>query len=142
MSGMVALGGRMVELERQEALDLVAGVQLGRVAFSHRALPTIRPVNHLVDGGDIIIRTHAGSVLMGHALVSDVVAYEVDQIDPVERTGWSVVITGTATRVSDASELVEFQKLLTPWVEGDLGQVVRIRPGIVTGYRLVQGAGS
>ncbi|KUL24688.1 hypothetical protein ADL12_36420 [Streptomyces regalis] len=128
----------MVELSRVEALDLLGTVQLGRVAFTDQALPAIRPVNHLVVEGDIIVRTHGGSALLGRALLSEVVAYEADEIDPVTRTGWSVLVTGTATRVADAAELARYQGLLTPWIEAEMGQVVRIRPEIVSGYRLVR----
>ncbi|MFE7276106.1 pyridoxamine 5'-phosphate oxidase family protein [Streptomyces sp. NPDC057623] len=129
---------RMVELSRDEALKLLGTVPLGRVAFTDQALPTIRPVNHLVIEGDIIVRTHDGSALLGRALLSEVVAYEADEIDPATRTGWSVVVTGTATRVADAAELAHYQRLLTPWVDAEVGQVVRIRPEIVSGYRLVR----
>ncbi|XUL91667.1 pyridoxamine 5'-phosphate oxidase family protein [Streptomyces galilaeus] len=128
----------MVELSRDEALKLLGTVQLGRVAFTDQALPTIRPVNHLMDEGDIIVRTHGGSALSGRALVSEVVAYEADEIDPTVRTGWSVVITGIATRVADAGELARYQRLLMPWINAEMGQVVRIRPEIVSGYRLVR----
>ena len=126
----------MVELSRDEALKLLGTVHLGRVAFTEQALPAIRPVNHLVDDGDIIVRTHGGSALLGRALQSEVVAYEADEIDAATRTGWSVVVTGTATRVTDRGALTRYQSLLMPWVGAEMGQVVRIRPEIVSGYRL------
>ena len=106
------------------------------VPATDQALPAIRPVNHLVDDGDIIVRTHGGSALLGRALQSEVVAYEADEIDAATRTGWSVVVTGTATRVTDRGALTRYQSLLMPWVGAEMGQVVRIRPEIVSGYRL------
>jgi nitroimidazol reductase NimA-like FMN-containing flavoprotein (pyridoxamine 5'-phosphate oxidase superfamily) len=127
----------MVELSRSEALKLLGTVQLGRVAFTEQALPAIRPVNHLVDEGDIIVRTHGGSALLGRALLSEVVAYEADEIDAATRTGWSVVVTGTATRVVEPGALARYQSLLMPWIDAEMGQVVRIQPEIVSGYRLV-----
>ncbi|MEU6260859.1 pyridoxamine 5'-phosphate oxidase family protein [Streptomyces sp. NPDC047043] len=132
-----ASSARMVELSRDEALKLLGTVQLGRVAFSDQALPAIRPVNHVVEEGDIIVRTHGGSALLVRALQSEVVAYEADEIDPVTRTGWSVVVTGTATRVVDPAALTRYERLLVPWVATEMGHVVRIRPEIVNGYRLV-----
>lgn len=48
---------RMRELDRAEALRLVATVSLGRIVFTQHALPAVRPVNHLVEGEDIIVRT-------------------------------------------------------------------------------------
>lgn len=132
----------MVELRRDEALKLLGTIHLGRVAFTERALPAIRPVNHLVDAGDIIVRTHGGSGLLGRTLASEVVAYEADEIDAATRTGWSVVVTGAATRVVDPAALDRYQRLLTPWVDAEMELVVRIRPDIVSGYRLVGGTRS
>jgi nitroimidazol reductase NimA-like FMN-containing flavoprotein (pyridoxamine 5'-phosphate oxidase superfamily) len=129
-------GAHLVVLSRGEALRLLASVSLGRVGFTQQALPAIRPVNHLVDRGVVVIRTHSGSALLNHSLRSEVVAYEADDIDPATHTGWSVVVTGVATRVTDAEELARYQRLLTPWSGAAAGDVVRIEPELVTGYRL------
>ncbi|WP_405959638.1 pyridoxamine 5'-phosphate oxidase family protein [Streptomyces sp. NBC_00024] len=59
--------------------------------------------------------------LLGRAALSEVVAYEADDLDPVTRTGWSVVVTGTASRVLDPAELTRYQAALTSWVEGGHG---------------------
>lgn len=40
-------------------------VSLGRIVFTRHALPTVRPVNHVLDHGDIVIRTHDGSAVGG-----------------------------------------------------------------------------
>ncbi|MFE2964420.1 pyridoxamine 5'-phosphate oxidase family protein [Streptomyces sp. NPDC059340] len=63
--------GHMVELSCNEALKLLGTVQLGRVALTDQALPAIRPVNHLVDEGEIIVRTHGGSALLGRTPASE-----------------------------------------------------------------------
>jgi hypothetical protein len=41
----------MIELGREESLALPASVPMGSIGFTQRALPVIRLVNHLVDGG-------------------------------------------------------------------------------------------
>jgi hypothetical protein len=46
----------LTELTRGQSLCLLASVRLGRIVFTHRALPAIRPVNHILDGEDIVIR--------------------------------------------------------------------------------------
>lgn len=131
---------RMVELGRDEALKLLAKAPLRRVVFSHQALPAIRPVNHLVEAnGDIVIRTRTGAALLGRAAISEVVAYEADDLDPATRTGWSVVVTGAARPVPDPAELVRYLTVLLPWVDSEMDRVVRIRADIVRGYRLVGG---
>ncbi|MET8247652.1 pyridoxamine 5'-phosphate oxidase family protein [Streptomyces sp. NPDC005202] len=129
-------GARMVQLSREEALKLLASVPLGRIGFTQHALPAIRPVNHVVHAGAVVIRTHTGSALLNHSLRTEVVAYEADEIDPATHTGWSVVVTGLATRVTDPDDLARYQGLLVPWIDAGMAYVVRIVPELVTGYRL------
>src|SRR5690242_16473118 len=50
-------GRELAELPKDESLRLLASVPFGRVVFTARALPAVRPVNHMIDGGRIIIRT-------------------------------------------------------------------------------------
>jgi hypothetical protein len=133
---------RLIELDRVEAMALLAAAAYGRVVFTHRALPAIRPVNHVVDGDDIIIRTRL-SAPVGTAAARRtgiVVAYEADEIDPWLRLGWSVVATGYATAVTDPDEIARLERLLTPWVDMGTDLVIRIRPEIVTGFRLAETA--
>ncbi|MBE8471900.1 pyridoxamine 5'-phosphate oxidase-like protein [Streptomyces sp. TLI_55] len=128
------------ELDSSEALRLLGGVSLGRVVFTRHALPQIRPVNHVVDGGDIVIRTHEGAALTSHTGQADgpgvVVAYEADLIDPDTHLGWSVVVTGYAHLVTDPRELARYRAMLRPWVEQTMDYAVRIRPDLVTGVLL------
>lgn len=131
---------RMRELDRAEALRLVATVSLGRIVFTQHALPAVRPVNHLVEGGDIIVRIHDDGALASHAAPADVpsvvVAYEADAIDPVTHLGWSVVITGYACPVTDADEAARVASLLRPWVGRPMTRALRIRPDLGAGFRL------
>ncbi len=52
---------RRIELDSAEALRLLGSVSLGRIVCTRHALPTVRPVNHALDDGDIVIRTHEGA---------------------------------------------------------------------------------
>nr|WP_145486715.1 MULTISPECIES: pyridoxamine 5'-phosphate oxidase family protein [Streptomyces] len=137
---------RRIDLDRTEALRLLGSVSLGRIVFTRQALPTVRPVNHVLDGGDIVIRTHEAAALASHARRGAdggvVVAYEADAIDPESHLGWSVVVTGYARLVTDPAELARLRELLHPWAPPeDMDQAVRIRPDLVTGVRLAGGAG-
>jgi len=131
---------RSIELDSGEALRLLGSVTVGRIVFTRHALPTIRPVNHVLDDGDIVIRTHEGAALTSRARESAssgvVVAYEADTIDPATHLGWSVVATGFAHLVTDPGELARYQRLLHPWVQQTMDYAVRIRPDLVTGIRL------
>ncbi|QFQ98119.1 pyridoxamine 5'-phosphate oxidase family protein [Streptomyces phaeolivaceus] len=131
---------RRVELDSAEALRLLGSVSLGRIVFTRHALPTVRPVNHILDGGDIVIRTHETAALTSHAQGNSgpgvVVAYEADAIDPETHLGWSVVVTGYARLVTDPGELARYERMLRPWVEQSMDRAVRIRPDLVTGVLL------
>jgi nitroimidazol reductase NimA-like FMN-containing flavoprotein (pyridoxamine 5'-phosphate oxidase superfamily) len=120
----------------EQCLALLGSVPFGRVVFTNRALPAIRPVNHIVDNGHIIIRSSLGSGITGAAGAGMVVAYEADSIDPDSRTGWSVVVTGLARLVEDPVDLARYEQLLEPWVDGRMDCVVSIPADLVTGYQL------
>lgn len=113
---------------------------LGQLVFTRQALPTARPVNHVIDRGDIVIRTHEDAALLAPAQQSRphgmVVAYEADDIDVVARLGWSVVVTGYGHLVTDPAELARCRALVRPWLDHPMDRVVRIRPGLITGMRL------
>lgn len=132
---------QMIELERVEALALLGKVSLGRIVFTQNALPTIRPVNHILDRGQIVVRTHAGAALTlqtGRAGTGGVVvAYEADDIDPETHLGWSVIVTGYARLVRDPGDLARYQGMLEAWVDQTMDSVVRVNPSMVTGFRLI-----
>ncbi|MER6129040.1 pyridoxamine 5'-phosphate oxidase family protein [Streptomyces sp. NPDC001795] len=143
---LIAGPRRSIELDSDEALRLLGSVSFGRIVFTRHALPTIRPVNHVLDNGDIVIRTHEGAALTARAGQADgqgvVVAYEADAIDPDTHLGWSVVVTGYAHLVTDTEELARYQALLSPWVKQTMDYAVRIRVDLITGVRLIADDGA
>jgi hypothetical protein len=129
-------------LTREESLRLLGSTSLGRVVFTHFALPAIRPVNHMVEGDKIIIRTHLGTVIASAVDgTGTVVAYEADMIGPDDHLGWSVIVVGRASRLIDAGEIARYQRALRPWVSGDMDEVIVITADIVDGFRLTRSAG-
>nr|WP_086007579.1 pyridoxamine 5'-phosphate oxidase family protein [Nocardia asiatica] len=130
----------VVDLDRAEALRLLASVPLGRVVYTRNALPAIRPVNHLVDGGLIVVRTRLTSRLTGAVRGNSpvVVTYAADDIDVIRRVGWSVSVTGLAHTVTDSVRIARYERLLQPWVEGVMDSVITIEPDIVSGIRLIE----
>lgn len=126
-------------LPRKESLRLLASTSLGRVVFTHFALPAIRPVNHIVEGDKIIIRTHLGTAIASAVDgTGTVVAYEADVIGPDDHLGWSVVVVGRASRVTDPGEIARYTRVLRPWVSGDLDDVIVITADMVDGFRLTR----
>lgn len=134
---------RLEALTREESMRLLRSVSLGRVVFTHMALPAIRPVNHLVEGDRIIIRTDRGAAIATSvdADNSTVVAYEADHIDADDHLGWSVIVVGRATRLTDTGEVARYRNVLQPWVTGALDDVFVIRADMVDGFRLARSDG-
>jgi len=128
--------GGLEILAPQECMALLRSTPLGRIVFTQQALPAIQPVNYALDGQDVIIRTISGSKLSA-ATTNSVVAFEIDDFDPDEHCGWSVVIIGQARQVSDPHEITTLASLaLHPWAPGLRDQYVRIHPEIITGRRI------
>lgn len=125
------------KIDEVEAMRLLATAAYGRVVFTLNALPAIRPVNHLVDDGTIIIRTRLTTAISAavRSATALIVAYEADSFDDESRTGWSVVVTGRAHAVSDPDRISHYEKLLHPWVN-HADNVLAIEPDIVTGFRV------
>jgi len=126
-------------LSDAEAIRLLASVSYGRVVFTIKSLPAIRPVNHLLDDeGRIVIRTRLTSAISAAVRSNDgiVVAYEADSIAPQTRTGWSVVVTGRAHTLTDPDQVVRYEQLLHPWIN-HADTVVAIEPEIITGFRII-----
>lgn len=125
-------------LDSTEAMRLLADVAYGRVVFTLNALPAIRPVNHLVDDGRIIIRTRLASAIATTVRSTDavVVAYEADSIDPQREAGWSVVVTGRAHTLTDPDQISRYEQLLQPWVN-HADTVLAIESDVVTGFRIL-----
>lgn len=122
-------------LTRDECLDLIATATLGRVGLTSGALPVVLPVNFRLLGDRIFIRTGHGTKL--DAAVSDaVVAFEVDDFDPMDHTGWSVMITGRASEVDPEAEPVLDREILPRWAPQGNGRVISISTELVSGRRI------
>jgi nitroimidazol reductase NimA-like FMN-containing flavoprotein (pyridoxamine 5'-phosphate oxidase superfamily) len=124
-------------LSEEECLRLLAKVPVGRIVYTDRALPAIQPVNFVVDGWSVVIRTAPRSRL-ATAAAGSVVAFEVDEFtgEP-DRTGWSVVAVGRAGKVPE-DELPAARRLgLQPWVPGARDCYLRVAIEVISGRRLV-----
>jgi uncharacterized protein len=129
-------GLTLKQLTRDECLQLMASVPVGRIIYTRQALPAVELVNFALDNDDIIIRTdHSGK--LAAATREAVVAFEADSLDPARRVGWSVTVVGQSREVTDAAEISRLAQLgLSSWAPGERDHYIRISPGILTGRRL------
>ena len=123
-------------LSRAECLGLISHATFGRIGISSGALPMVLPVNFRLVGERIVFRTGVGTKLDA-ATRNAVVAFEVDEIDPMSHAGWSVVVTGVASPVTDPTDLALLTEANIPrWAASDTDQVIEVPVTMVTGRRV------
>jgi len=130
-----------VVVPADECRTLLATRQLGRIGLAGGSFPLILPVNYVLAGDAVVIRTDSPKITASadHTRV----AFEVDDVDERTRSGWSVLVQALAEEVTGArrDELVERLRTAggTPWAPGEHGHWIRLIPKVVTGRRIVPG---
>ncbi len=128
------------EIPEEECLALLSSRSVGRLVVVHDGVPRVFPVNYVLDGHTVALRTDPGIKLdwatMGR------VAFEVDAIDEERHRGWSVVVHGVGRDITDGidtwSEKMRSQQL-PPWVGGERLHWVAIASPSITGRRICVG---
>ncbi|MEY2418426.1 MAG: uncharacterized protein QOG90_1106 [Actinomycetota bacterium] len=128
-----------VELEvlsRDECLRLLGKATVGRIALSRGALPAVVPVNFCVNDEQIFVRASPKNRLAA-TVDGQVVAFEVDDFDPMCDSGWTVTVTGLASALTNDAGREEVKLApLTRWAPLGHGHVVAITAELASGYRL------
>jgi uncharacterized protein len=134
---MYSDGSALEQLSKDECLQLMASVSVGRIIYTRRALPAVELVNFAFDHGDIIVRTEGGGKLAAATQYS-IVAFEVDRLDAAQQTGWSVTAIGQSQEVTDSGDIARLQAMgLSSWAAGVRDHFIRISPEILHGRRLL-----
>jgi nitroimidazol reductase NimA-like FMN-containing flavoprotein (pyridoxamine 5'-phosphate oxidase superfamily) len=130
------------ELDEAECLRLIASGGIGRIGYSGRYGPTVMPVNYQLYEGTIVFRTTPDSTTdedlrTGIANAEYKVAFEIDDFNTAARTGWSVLIQGSAHHVESEAERASVAGAgVDPWPGGGRELFLRIMPSRVTGRRV------
>jgi nitroimidazol reductase NimA-like FMN-containing flavoprotein (pyridoxamine 5'-phosphate oxidase superfamily) len=96
----------------------------------------VLPVVYALLDDDVVFRTAPGEKLIAAAL-NRTVAFEIDDYDVSGRTGWSVLVVGTAEEVVSSEALTRVRALgLQPWAGEFRDRFVRIRVEEVSGRRV------
>lgn len=133
--------GELIELGRDECIELLTTTSVGRLAVSPpdwRTPPVIRPITYVFDRSSqsVVFRSGRGSKFTA-LLLSGQAAFEIDGIEPAERRGWSVVVQGSVEEVRNASELQRLERLgLEPWAPGEKPHWIRLHAAVVSGRRI------
>ena len=119
------------ELSREECLALLSRQSVGRLAvIADDGLPFVVPVNYQLERDTVVFRTDAGTKL--EALHRHPVAFQIDSIDPLHRTGWSVLVQGIAHEAVP-HELTSAR--VEPWL-GPKQRWIQVVPRYISGRRI------
>ena len=135
--------GPVVELlDEAVCLRLISAGGVGRIGYTGRFGPTVVPVNYALYEGTIVFRTGQDSP-MGEDLRTGIeqaeakVAFEIDEISPATREGWSILVQGSAHPVdSEAERAVVMRSGVKAWAGGEKELFVRVVPTRITGRRI------
>ena len=124
-----------------ECYRLLGTHEFGRIGVIADHYPLILPVNYRLDGTTVVIRTHPGTILRAaeHANVT----FQVDEIDRASRSGWSVLVRGTAEEVGEEHRAEMLARThesgVEPWAPGEKEHWMRLVTHEITGRRIVPG---
>lgn len=123
-------------LSAEECASLLASQFLGRVAVWSGEHPAVLPVLYGLLDGEVVFRTGPGEKLIAAALGQQVV-FEIDAIEPVTHTGWSVNVIARAERIVNDHEQERAEQLrLEKWAGDYRDEFVRLRTQQLTGRRI------
>ncbi|MFD7835044.1 helix-turn-helix domain-containing protein [Streptomyces sp. NPDC059761] len=130
-------GSALVPLDETECRRLLNTHGVGRIAIFTPEGPAVLPVNYLIAGPDIAFRTSAEAVTARAAGTE--VAFEIDNIDDVTATGWSVLAVGELAAVTDRDEIHHLNATARsqPWAGGPRSHWMKLTPARITGRRVV-----
>jgi nitroimidazol reductase NimA-like FMN-containing flavoprotein (pyridoxamine 5'-phosphate oxidase superfamily) len=127
----------MVEMSVEECYTRLGQAVVGRVAFDSPEGLNILPVNYIVDGRSVVVRTAPYTLLADHK--SGPIAFEVDDFEGDFKRGWSVLLVGHAWPMEDVDELIQLRsgRDLEPWAPGPRNLFINITPARVSGRRIL-----
>jgi uncharacterized protein len=130
-------------LDEAECRRLLAGQEVGRVAFvGADGFPVVLPVNYVVDGDVVALRTESGA--KADHLPLHRVAFEVDGLERWNESGWSVLVQGYGQEVTDAvgERFADLRRRgLATWAPGQRDRWLTIDIHRISGRRIVPPTG-
>jgi uncharacterized protein len=110
---------------------------IGRIGVSIGPLPAVLPVTFVLLDERIVYRTIPGTKLAA-AAANAVVAFEVDSYAANGTSGWSVLVQGKCSEITDPADLAALAEVpLRPWAYGAAiaNRWVRIEATFISGRR-------
>jgi len=128
---------RIEDMTDQECWAILDRERFGRLAVAVHGEPDIFPINFIVDGNALLMRTAPGTKLT-ELVINAAVAVECDGRDG--DVAWSVILKGAARMVDSLSETyADDEKHLETWLPSDKPIYVEITPRELSGRRFFRG---
>ena len=126
-------------LDVDECLRLLRQGGVGCLGLPSVGAPELRPVNFVVDGRSIVIRTGEGQILeAGRQGIA--ASFQIYGIDPLEHTGWSVSVSGKLSQIVTDQRTLSLH--LRPWASGRKDRFVKLFLSQISGRRIPPGRGN
>jgi uncharacterized protein len=127
------LTGSFAELSEADCKVLLAHHTAGRVGFVTGDGPQILPVTYQYRDGSVIFRTSPVGPLAGLVRRTSV-AFEIDNIDEENKSGWSVLVLGFAEALAhDHLLTAAWETGPVPWADGIRNLFIEITPRKISG---------
>jgi len=131
--------GTLRELTEAECWQHLGEQVVGRIGYLESGMPAILPLNYVAHDERIWLRTAPYNHLALH-LPGQLVAFEIDYVEPDAHTGWSVLVRGRVDRVLAEDRMAPSspggQHDATPWADGTRTLSLSLTPVEVTGREL------
>ncbi|WP_427004613.1 pyridoxamine 5'-phosphate oxidase family protein [Pseudarthrobacter sp. H2] len=124
-------GNPILNLDDEQSWKLIEGTTHGRLVVTVAGEPDIFPVNYVLSGRTLFIRTAPGNKL-AELTINPRVLFETDGI--LSDEAWSVVLRGTARVLEQSAEIAAAEALgLKSWVPTLKDFYVEIEPTSLSG---------
>jgi hypothetical protein len=120
------------ELDLPTCEHLLRRGAFGRFAFVSPRGPEIVPVNYVVHGDAVVVRTAPDSALARHGAGAEL-AFEVDAVDHEYWNGFSVVARGVGEILASVPAPESGAPPPRPWAAGDRSCVLRMAWSEISG---------
>lgn len=133
--------GRIEIIDRAECLRLLGVAGVGRVIYTENAMPAAHPVTYTLAGEEVVFRTGSRTKAAA-ASKGAVFAFQVDDIDPHDQVGWSVLGIGQAYELTGSPWLAHLDRPVPrPWAPDHDDFTIAIILSQLTGRRVRRGSG-
>jgi nitroimidazol reductase NimA-like FMN-containing flavoprotein (pyridoxamine 5'-phosphate oxidase superfamily) len=127
--------GTIETLDPRRCVALLGTVGVGRVVFTNRAMPAVRPVCFAVRDDAVWFRMAAGDMMLA-CVLDTVVAFAADNVTGDLDAGWFVTVVGRASEVRDKRLVREIAPLLPAVGHPQDERYVRVLVESVSGSRI------